>query len=114
MDSVNKVKFSRYNSTFYSGSSDKTISKWDIRTGLLVNTFYGHTSSITSIFLGESENELSSCDSSGKVILWDLRMNKIRGEIQCSKESVNSIVMDPSIEFGFAASSDSMIYVLDL
>ena len=47
-------------------------------------------------------------------MLWDLRMNKLKGEIQCSKESLNSVVMDPSIEFGFAASHDSMIYVLDL
>ena len=30
VDSVNKVKFSKYNSLFFSGSSDKTVSKWDI------------------------------------------------------------------------------------
>lgn len=79
-----------------------------------MNTFYGHTASVNSLSIGESENELISCDSSGKVILWDLRMNKLRGEIYCSKESLNSVVMDPSVEFGFAASHDQMIYVLDL
>lgn len=74
---MNKVKFSKFSSTFFSASSDKTLSKWDIRTGLLTSTFYGHTFSVNSLFLGEAENELVSCDASGKVIFWDLRMGKI-------------------------------------
>ncbi len=81
VDSVNRVKFSKYNSSFFSASSDKTVSRWDIRTGLLVNTFYGHTASVNSLSLAESENDIITCDSSGKVILWDLRMNKLKGEI---------------------------------
>ena len=40
-------------------------------------------------------------------------MNKLRGEIQCGKESINGIVIDPSEEFGFGASSDGMIYIMD-
>lgn len=34
-DSVNKVLFSKYTSCFMSASSDKTVSQWDIRTGLV-------------------------------------------------------------------------------
>lgn len=42
VDSVNKVKFSRFDNLIYSASSDKTLSIWDLRTGQLVSTFYGH------------------------------------------------------------------------
>ena len=49
VDSVNKVKFLPFSNTFATASADKSISLWDIRTGLCVQTFYGHLNSVSSL-----------------------------------------------------------------
>jgi len=33
---------------FVSGSGDKTVSLWDIRTNMCVQTFYGHNNAVNS------------------------------------------------------------------
>lgn len=49
VDSVNSVKFQPYSCLFVSGSGDKTVSLWDIRTNLCVQTFYGHNNSVNAV-----------------------------------------------------------------
>lgn len=45
-DSVNGLNFQPFTNFFVSGSADKTLSIWDMRTGLTVQTFYGHLNTI--------------------------------------------------------------------
>jgi len=45
-DSVNGLNFQPFTNFFVSGSADKTLSIWDMRTGLTVQTFYGHLNAI--------------------------------------------------------------------
>jgi WD40 repeat protein len=45
-DSVNGLNFQPFTNFFVSGSADKTVSIWDLRTGLTVQTFYGHLNAI--------------------------------------------------------------------
>lgn len=87
---------------------------WDIKSGLLVTTFYGHMASINDICLSESEKEIVSCDAEGVIKLWDLKMMKLRGEVNCGPHALNGICLDPSGEIGIAASDDCGIYVTDL
>ena len=87
---------------------------WDIKSGLLVTTFYGHLASLNGICLSESEREIISCDAEGVVKLWDLKMMKLRGEINCGPHAANNICLDPSGEVGIIASDDCSLYVLDL
>jgi len=113
VDSVNMVRFSRFNNTFFSASTDKTISMWDIRTGLLTNTLYGHTAGINSIALSVDEYRIVSADTEGMVRCWDTRKWKHEGEINCGPHPGNSIDLDPSGKFGFLASEDNNIKILD-
>lgn len=48
VDSVNSVQWRPYGCMFVSGSGDKTVSLWDIRTNLCVQTFYGHQNAVNS------------------------------------------------------------------
>jgi len=41
VDSVNEVCWQPYSNMIVSGSSDKTVSVWDVRSGLCTQTFYG-------------------------------------------------------------------------
>lgn len=70
------------------------------------HTFYGHTGSVNSISLSESEKDMISCDSEGIVKIWDIRMMKGREDINCGPYSANGIALDPSGDLGFVASDD--------
>jgi len=59
---------------FVSGSADKTLSVWDIRSNFCVNTFYGHNNAVNATAFDNSGNKIASCDSDGTVKLWDIRM----------------------------------------
>jgi WD40 repeat protein len=45
VDSVNAIQWQLYTSLICTASSDKTVSLWDARSSLCVQTFYGHKSS---------------------------------------------------------------------
>lgn len=87
---------------------------WDIKSGLLVTTFYGHMSSINALNLSESENEIITCDAEGVVKLWDLKMMKLRGEVNCGPHSANGVCLDPSGEIAIVANDDCNLYMIDL
>jgi WD40 repeat protein len=61
---------------FVSGSADKTLSLWDMRSNICVQTFYGHNNSVNSVAPNTYGDIIASCDSDGVVKLWDVRMIK--------------------------------------
>ena len=76
VDSVNDVCFQPYTNVFASASADKTVSFWDIRTGLCVSTLYGHLNSVNKVRFSLKGDLVASCDSDGVVKVWDTRMIK--------------------------------------
>jgi WD40 repeat protein len=43
-----------------SGSDDKTIKLWDVQTGGVVKTFYGHTDSVLSVSISADNTMIAS------------------------------------------------------
>jgi len=72
-DSVNKINFQPFTNYFASCSSDKTISLWDMRLGLTVQTLYGHLNAINDVVFNTRGDILYSCDADGVIKAWDLR-----------------------------------------
>jgi WD40 repeat protein len=72
-DSVNKVNFQPFTNYFASCSADKTVSIWDMRLGLTVQTFYGHLSSVNDVSFNARGDILYTADSDGIVKAWDIR-----------------------------------------
>ena len=56
------------------GSSDKTVSLWDMRSGLCAQTLYGHLNSVNHLCFSTDGDVIVSCDADGMVKLWDVRM----------------------------------------
>jgi WD40 repeat protein len=61
---------------FCSGAGDKTISLWDIRSNLCVQTFYGHNNAVNSVDFNLRGDSICSADSDGITKVWDVRMIK--------------------------------------
>ncbi len=76
VDSVNSISFGYKSNIFISGSADKTLSLWDMRTYICSQTYYGHNNSINSAVINNDGYTMASCDSDGIVKIWDNRMNK--------------------------------------
>jgi WD40 repeat protein len=59
-----------------SASSDKTVSIWDTRMALCVQTFYGHQGAVTGCKFNVKGDRLASCDANGIIKTWDLKAGK--------------------------------------
>jgi len=76
VDSVNSVQWQPYSCMFVSGAGDKTVSLWDIRTNLCVQTFYGHNNAVNSVKFNQRGDKIVSGDCDGICKVWDIRMVK--------------------------------------
>jgi len=69
---VTSVAFSPDGKTIASGSGDKTVKLWDVKTGKLMQTLRGHTSDVTSVAFSPDGKTLASGSWDKTVKLWDL------------------------------------------
>ena len=89
--SVNAVAWQPYTSNVFSASSDKTISLWDGRTGLCVQTYYGHTNSCNHLTVSRDGNTIATCDADGYVKTWDVRMFAELATIETGAHPLNKV-----------------------
>ena len=61
---------------------DDTIRLWDVRTGALLWKFEGHVRGVWSVEFAADGNTLASLSTSGMVLLWDLRLGTMWGDIK--------------------------------
>ena len=83
-------------SSLVAASSDKTVSVWDARAALCVQTFYGHPNSCNSCSFNLAGTTVASTDADGSVKLWDVRMVAEIMTIHSGKFPANSCEFDRS------------------
>ncbi|RYG44178.1 hypothetical protein EON67_12060, partial [archaeon] len=85
----------------------------DVRTGLCVQTFYGHTNAVNDVVFSLRGDAVASCDADGVVRVWDIRMVSERASATLGKVPVHSVAFDRSAAILTAACDDGSIHVLD-
>jgi len=94
---------------FPTASADKTVSTWDMRSGLCTQTFYGHLNSVNNVATNLRGDTLASCDSDGTVKVWDIRMVKEKIQMDSGPYSANSLAFDKSGQVIAVACDDGII-----
>lgn len=72
-----------------SGSSDKTIKLWDVRSHQLIQHYPAHSDAVTSVSLHPNGYYLASTSKDKTIRLWDLREGRLLFTMQGHAGAVN-------------------------
>ncbi|CAD8045129.1 unnamed protein product [Paramecium primaurelia] len=86
---VNTVCFSPDGNTLASGSNDKSIRLWDVKTGQQKAKLDGHTSTVYSVCFSPDGNTLASGSYDKSIRLWDVKTGQ---EIKSSDKNYKDIL----------------------
>lgn len=73
------------------GSEDKTVKLWDVRSGLLIQTYVGHKTAVKQVAFNAESSQLISGATDGEVIVWDLETAKIKQLYPGASEEVDAL-----------------------
>ena len=71
-EEVNTLAFSPDGKLLVSGCYDKTVKLWDMQTGGVVKTFYGHTHWVLSVSISADCTRIASVSKDKTISLWDI------------------------------------------
>jgi WD40 repeat protein len=104
---VTCVAYSPDGKTLVSGSEDRTIRVWDVRSGQERSTLRGHTDGVTSVAFSPDGKTLASASKDRTVKLWDAQTGKERATLKGHTGPVLSVAFSP--DGGTLASADQTI-----
>lgn len=98
--------------TFYTGSSDFNVRKWDVRMGQSVQTLKGHTRPVEYVALyGE---QVFSASSDSTIRRWDLAAAEPDLVLKGHSTTVFSLHFAPEMDAVFSTSADKTVRRWDL
>ena len=113
-DSVNGVAFSPDGSKLVTGSSDKTIKLWDLKTGKVVATGKDHSDAVWGVAWSADGKRIASCGADKSVKIWDALSLKRLFTLSGHEDVVNSADFSPDSKSLVTASSDMTARVWSL
>ncbi len=97
-----------------SGSGDKTIKIWDVKTGKVIRTLWGHEATVRSIAFSPDTPILASGSEDRTIRLWNVNSGKAWKTLQGHQAEVWSIAINPNGNMLASASFDSTVKLWDM
>ena len=90
------LTFSSDGTLLVSGSKDRTVSLYDIQTGGIIRTFYGHTGGIRSVSISPDCTMIASGSTDTTIRLWDTWTGVCRCVIDGHEEAITFVIFSPT------------------
>jgi len=118
-DFVCSVVISPDGERIFSGSSDKSIGIWDLRTGKpKVHALTGHTRRVLGVAITQNGRLIASASDDGTLRMWDARTGKSVGKHMRfnshDRYSSHAISFSPDSSWLAAASEDNTVCIWDV
>ena len=97
-----------------SGSYDRTIKIWDVKTGKELREFIGHKNAVHFVSFSPCGQFIVSGSRDGIIKLWDVKTGKELREFIGHKSSVWSVSFSSCVEFIVSGSEDRTIKIWDV
>jgi hypothetical protein len=111
---VNSVSFSPDGNTLASGSWDKTVKLWDVKSGKEIATLQGHQSWVNSVSFSPDGHTLASGSEDKTVKLWDVKSGKEIASLQGHQSPVWSVSFSPDGHTLASGSGDNTVKLWDV
>ena len=114
-DFINAVVICPAGVRAYTGSQDKTVRVWDLRSGSEMAVLRGHKEEVAAMAVDPSGRFLISISKAGEMISWDLRNFEIlHVKALPAKSDITAIELSLNGEYLFAGDQDGAIHVAGL
>ncbi|MFN6099353.1 MAG: protein kinase domain-containing protein, partial [Dolichospermum sp.] len=107
--SVNSVAYSPDGQTVASGSWDKTIKLWNVKTGNLLQTLEGHSYSVYSVAYSPDGQTVASGSWDKTIKLWNVNTGNLLQTLKGHSSSVSSVAYSPDGQTLASGSEDKTI-----
>jgi len=115
INSITDVKFSKNGDICYTSSADKTIKKWDVKSGFLIGTFRGHTQSVRTLDVSLDGHYIVSGSEDFSIKLWDTSTYQVIKTLSGHLRPVEAVAFTPDGHYILSGSlGDDTIRVWDI
>ncbi len=113
-DSVNAIAITPDDKQVISGSSDKTLKVWNLKTGEIERSLAGHFDSVNAIAITPDSKWVISGSSDKTLIVWNQETGRKERTLIGHTDSVNTIAITPDSKWVISGSSDKTLIVWNL
>ena len=105
----NRIDSQSPNFLLASGSADRTIKLWDVKTGQCLNTMRGHTSWVWAVAFSSDNQWLASSSYDKTTRIWQIPSGECLSILSDHTSSVNSVAFSPDNQWLATSSYDQTI-----